>query len=124
MVHCIKIRHEVHWWTHLHHYGSYSHFRRPLVAENSAYAAETSLFSVALGLFSAVSGRQKKLAENNNLFLVAMCQPPKIAHFRWPAHWLPKINCYFRRLPLGHRNKGHRKYAMIIFGGYKLATKN
>lgn len=31
-------------------------------------AAENNLFSAALGLFLAVSSRQKKLAENNSLF--------------------------------------------------------
>jgi hypothetical protein len=36
-----------------------------------AFATENSLFSVALHLFLSVSGRQKKLAENNHLFLAA-----------------------------------------------------
>jgi hypothetical protein len=32
--------------------------------ENKAFAAENKLFSEALGLYSAVSDRQKKSAEN------------------------------------------------------------
>jgi hypothetical protein len=47
-----------------HHYKSYSDFRRPEAVENK-------LFSAALGLFSGVSGRQKKLAENKAIFLAA-----------------------------------------------------
>jgi hypothetical protein len=61
------------------HYGSYSHFWRPKTTENKAFAAENKLFSTALGLFSVVSGHQKKSAENKGLFSVARVQPPKIA---------------------------------------------
>jgi hypothetical protein len=46
------------------HYNSYSHFRRPEAAENKPVAAENKLFSAA-------SGRQKKLAENKALFSAA-----------------------------------------------------
>jgi hypothetical protein len=48
----------------IYHYNSYSHFRRPEAAENK-------LFSAAIDLFSAASGRQKKLAENKALFSAA-----------------------------------------------------
>jgi hypothetical protein len=60
-----------------HHYKSYNHFRRPEAAENK-------LFSAALGLFSVVPGRQKKIAENKAIFSAATGQPPKIAYFRRP----------------------------------------
>jgi hypothetical protein len=50
------------------HYNSYSHFRRPEVAENKPVAAENRLFSAAIDLFSAASCRQKNLAENKALF--------------------------------------------------------
>jgi hypothetical protein len=43
------------------HYKSYMHFRRPGTAENK-------LFPAALGLFSAVPDRQKKLAKNKAIF--------------------------------------------------------
>jgi hypothetical protein len=59
------------------HYKSYMHFRRPGTAENK-------LFPAALGLFSAIPGRQKKLAENKAIFSAAIGQPPKIAYFRRP----------------------------------------
>jgi hypothetical protein len=47
--------------TTIQNYKSYSDFRRQGAAENK-------LFSAALGLFSAVPGRQKKLAENKAIF--------------------------------------------------------
>jgi hypothetical protein len=74
----------------LPHYKGYSHFRRPEIAENKAVAAENKLFSAALGLFSAVSDRQKKIAENKAIFSAASVQPPK-------------ANGYFRRLPNSRR---------------------
>jgi hypothetical protein len=52
-----------------YHYRIYSHFRRPEAAENKALATENKLFSMALDLFSAISGRQKKSAGNKPLFL-------------------------------------------------------
>jgi hypothetical protein len=65
------------------HYKSYSDFRRPGTAKNKACAAENKLFSAALGLFLAVSGRQKKLAENKAIFSAARVQPSKITlYFR------------------------------------------
>lgn len=48
---------------HIHN-STYNHFRRPEIAESKAFATENKLFSTILGLFSAVSGRQKKSAEN------------------------------------------------------------
>jgi hypothetical protein len=53
------------------YYKSYSDFRRPGTAVNKAFADENKLFSAALGLFSAVPDRQKKLAENKAIFLAA-----------------------------------------------------
>jgi hypothetical protein len=47
---------------HLYHYGRYSHFQRPDVIENKPFAAKNNLFSVALGLFSVASSRQKKFS--------------------------------------------------------------
>jgi hypothetical protein len=41
-------------------YKGYSHFRRLEAAENKAFAAKNKLFWAALGLFSAVPGRQEK----------------------------------------------------------------
>jgi hypothetical protein len=43
-----------------YHYNSYRDFWQPETAENKAIVAENKLFSAALGLFSAVPGRQKK----------------------------------------------------------------
>jgi hypothetical protein len=70
----------------VYHYKSYSDFRRPGTAENKVCAVKNKLFSAALGLFSAVSGRQKKLHENKSIFLAARVQPPKISYFRRPAY--------------------------------------
>jgi hypothetical protein len=47
---------------HLYHYGRYSHFQRPDAIENRPFAAKNNLISVALGLFSAASSRQKKIS--------------------------------------------------------------
>jgi hypothetical protein len=80
------------------HYNSYCHFRRPEAAENKPVAAENKQFSATISLFSAASGRQKKLAENKPLFSAARVWPPKIAYFRRLATWPPKITDYFRRL--------------------------
>jgi hypothetical protein len=65
-----------------YHYKRYSDFRRPGTAKNKACAAENKLLLAALGLFSAVSGRQKKLAENKAIFSAPRVQPPKITYFR------------------------------------------
>jgi hypothetical protein len=58
--------------------GSQQHVQSE-AAENKDFAAENKLFSTALGLFSVVSSRQKKSAENKHLFSVADIWPPKIA---------------------------------------------
>jgi hypothetical protein len=69
------------------HYKSYSDFRRPGTAKNKVCAAENKLFSAALSLFSVVSGRQKKLAENKAIFSAASRRRPKITlYFRWFLH--------------------------------------
>jgi hypothetical protein len=61
------------------------------------------LFSAALGLFSAVPGRQKKSAESKPLFSAASDQSPKIAYFRRPTELPAKITIDFRRLTPGCR---------------------
>jgi hypothetical protein len=49
------------------------------------------LFSVALGLFSAVPDRQKKSAKNKSLFSAAATWSPNTTYFRRPGLWPPKI---------------------------------
>jgi hypothetical protein len=95
------------------HYRRHSHFRRLEAAENKAFATKNKLFSVALDLFSAVSGRQKKSAENKPLFSGARWQPPKIAYF-----WRP--GCAAENMPrlFSAASVGHRKLTIseIFFG--------
>jgi hypothetical protein len=69
-----------------------------------AFAAENSLFLAALGLFSAVSGRQKKSVENKPLFSAADTWLPKTSYFRRPTSQPPKIMAYFRRWHLAAEN--------------------
>jgi hypothetical protein len=69
--------------------------------ENKVFAAENKLLLATLGLFSAVSGRQKKSGENKPLFSADRDQPPKIAYFRRPAAQLPTIIVDYRRRTRG-----------------------
>ena len=82
-------------------------------------AAGNKLFSAATGLFSAASGRQKKLAENKALFSAARVWPPKIAYFRRLAPWPPKITDYFRRPASRPPKITPVENKIAIFGGQR-----
>ena len=67
-----------------------------MAAENNLLFSAARKPATENKLFSAASGRQKKLAENKALFSAARAWPPKIAYFRRLAPWPTKITDYFR----------------------------
>jgi hypothetical protein len=102
------------------HYKSYSHFLRLETAENKAIAAENKLFSVALGLFSVVSGRQKKIAQNKAIFSAARVQPPKITYFRRPPASRRKLVLIFN----GPLTAAENSIYYLLFSAAREAAEN